>query len=336
MACSPPPQVDVLVVGAGPAGLTATNLLLRHGVSVALVDMRRRIGHPLRCAEVTNPRFFSRLGFEPRPAWVRWTLENGAVMLNRPRLEEEVAQILAGRGAAVCSATAVTAVSPYDGARRTATLTSDHERSQVSARLVLAADGVSSTIARMTGLAARLQAHELGACFAYRLKGITLADSRRLVMDFAQELKPYYFWIMPTGADEANVGVAVLADRGHAARQILERMMRGRRLEGGRVIERIVGFVPSALPLEVPLGDGVLVAGAAARLVDPVIGSGIELAAVSGALAAQTYLDARGVTTAADLGSYRQRLEPMYAVLRRSLLTRYVHVPTDPATSVTK
>jgi digeranylgeranylglycerophospholipid reductase len=333
MACSPPSQVDVLVVGAGPAGLAASDLLLRHGATVAVVDMRRRIGHPLRCAEVTGPRFFTILGLEPRREWVRWTLETGALMLNRPRLEEEAAQILAGRGATVCAATAVTAVGPYDGERRTATLTTDRGRVQVSARLVLAADGVASSVARMTGLGSRLQAHELGSCFAYRLKGIKLANPRRLVMDFAPELKPYYFWIMPTGLDEANVGVAVLADRGHAARQILERMMRQRHLEGGSVVERIAGFVPSTLPLEVPFGDGLLVAGAAARLVDPVIGSGIELAAASGRLAAQTYLDSPRAATAANLGPYRQRLEPMYAVLRRSLLTRYVHVPSDPTTS---
>ncbi len=327
-----PAKVEVLVVGAGPAGLTAAHRLLKAGSQVLVVDARRRIGHPLRCAEATEPGFFEDLGFEPRPTWLRWTLDNKLVMLNRPRLEEEVAAELARLGARVEPATAVTALGPYERGLRSVTLATATGPRRLQAHLVIAADGVASSVTRMTGLAGRLRAHELGACLAYRLQRIRLKHPRRVLMHFAPELRPYYFWILPSGPDEANVGVSILAHRGHAAALILESYLRrSPELAGGTIVERITGFVPSALPLPTPYADGLLVVGAAARMVDPVIGAGIKHASTSARHAVESYLAARRSATAADLASYRLRLEPTYGHLHLSLLRRYTNVQPPPS-----
>lgn len=329
MKGSLPAQVEVLVVGAGPAGLAAAHALRRRGAEVLLVDARRRIGHPLRCAEVTESSVFSDLGFEPRPGWVRWTLENKLLIVNRPRLEEEIAAELARRGVRVEAATAVTAVGPYRQGAREVTLTTPTGKQAVSARLVIAADGVASSVTRFAGLAGRLLGHELGACLALRLQRLKLRHPRRELMHFAPELAPYYFWILPSGPDEANVGVSVLSPRGHAAALLLDRYVKHiPELAGAVAVERIAGFVPSAPPLPKPYADGLIVAGAAARFVDPVLGAGIKHATATGKLAAEVYLAAGRRATARDLAPYRRRLEPLYQVLHLSLLRRYV--PAKP------
>jgi digeranylgeranylglycerophospholipid reductase len=46
-----PEHVDVLVVGAGPAGSIAARVAARAGLSVLLVERRPCIGIPVQCAE---------------------------------------------------------------------------------------------------------------------------------------------------------------------------------------------------------------------------------------------------------------------------------------------
>ena len=52
-------HVDVLVAGAGPAGLCAALTAARAGASVLLVDPKSEIGLPVRCAEFV-PRLLAR------------------------------------------------------------------------------------------------------------------------------------------------------------------------------------------------------------------------------------------------------------------------------------
>lgn len=44
-------KVDVLVVGGGPAGATCAYELADKGLKVLIVDIKRRIGTPVQCAE---------------------------------------------------------------------------------------------------------------------------------------------------------------------------------------------------------------------------------------------------------------------------------------------
>ena len=46
-----PESVDVLVVGAGPAGSCAARAAAQGGARVLLVEKRRQVGLPVQCAE---------------------------------------------------------------------------------------------------------------------------------------------------------------------------------------------------------------------------------------------------------------------------------------------
>ncbi len=65
MPQSSPKNVDVLVVGAGPAGLAAARALVKSGAHTMMVDARERMGHPLRCAEISSKRLFADLDLPP-------------------------------------------------------------------------------------------------------------------------------------------------------------------------------------------------------------------------------------------------------------------------------
>lgn len=323
-----PEKTEVLVAGAGPAGLAATRALVQAGVSVMLVDARKKIGHPLRCAELTGLPFFLETGFAPRKDWVRWALKEspGSIVLNRPRMEHEMAQILAEQGAQVRAATSVIGVGPYDGEGRVVTLRADKRSVKVKARLLVAADGVSSRVARLAGIDTSLRLGQVASCFAWRIKGAKLSNPHQGIQEHVPELSPFYFWLVPYGEDEANVGVGVIGSRGHAARLLLEQQLsRSKAISGGQVVETIVGLVPSTHPLARPYSHGVIVVGTAARLIDASLGAGIWQAATSGRVAAEVYLDAPNRSTVdKHLAPYRKQLDKMYRALFGGVLKRMV------------
>ncbi|MBI5478113.1 MAG: FAD-dependent monooxygenase [Deltaproteobacteria bacterium] len=326
MAADFPDSVDVLVAGAGPAGLAAALDLCAAGARVLVVDARARLGHPLRCGEVTRPAALETFGLEPRPGWVRWSIRAPfeQVVLDRPRLEHDLGQIVAQRGGLLRPGTTVSAVGPFDGGGRTVTLARGPARPQVRARVVIAADGVAAGVARLAGLDTRLPLDQLAACLAYRLVDVSMADTSRFYHLKRPALHPFYFWIIPSGPREANVGLAVSARRGHAAAALLEEEVRLRpELRGGRRRDAIVGLAPSAPPLATPYADGLLVVGTAARLIDALTLEGIWHAAVSGRAAARVCRELGAqAPTAARLAPYRAAIAELYPALEAAAARR--------------
>jgi len=53
-------RYDVIVIGAGPAGSTAARRAAENGLDVLLIEKRREIGAPVRCAEATGLDSLSR------------------------------------------------------------------------------------------------------------------------------------------------------------------------------------------------------------------------------------------------------------------------------------
>lgn len=312
--------MDVLIVGAGPAGIAAARPLQAAGATVLLVDSRARIGDPPRCGELARGSFFEALGFEPPVSWIRRRLRELSDMpvIDRTATESGAAKILAERGAMVREGCALVGLGEYDGQGRSAQLRIGNTLHQTYAKLVLAADGAASRVARLAGIDTCLSPLEAVSCLAHRVVDCTFANADNIRFEFPPVLNPHYFWVIPSGPHEANVGLGVPAHRGHALAPLLDRLTaESSAILGGRVVQTLVGWYPSTLPLESPYTDGLLVVGTAARLIDAELGEGLFQAAFSGRAAAHAYLQTGGKSsTATDLAIYRQLIEPLYEPLR--------------------
>lgn len=309
-----PSQVDVLIAGAGPAGLSAALHLRTARASVLLVDARRVIGAPLRCAELSRQILWKELGLEPRENWIRWTLktQGGALVVNRKNMEADLAALAADCGAVVRAATSVTAVGPFDGDGRTVTLLHDGRLTKVRARCVIAADGVASRVARLCGAETNLRLEQLGACLIYRLVEANVKTPWTFQVQYLAHRYPFYFWVIPSGPRQASVGLVLPANQGSQLRRALAKALAAcPAISGGHIGETVVGAYPLVPPLERPYADGLIVAGTAARLIDRSIGEGIWPAAWSGRVAAETIAKAPSMK-AADLAVYRAQLQPLY------------------------
>lgn len=129
---------------------------------------------------------------------------------------------------------------------------------------------------------------------------VTGADQLHAIeIHFFRELLPWYFWIFPFADGSANVGLALpesqarkldkslkqilfslIADKPHLKMRFSQASLKGK-LEAHRLPVYASGGCPVA-------GDGFMLIGDAARLIDPFTGEGIGNAMVSGFKAAET------------------------------------------------
>src|SRR5205823_5461026 len=123
-------------------------------------------------------------------------------------------------------------------------------------------------------------------------------------LQFGEQVAPGgYAWLFPKGPGVANVGLGLVALKadGRNARQYLDGWI-ARRYPGGAKTAHTVGGVIVHTTIKATYTDGVLLAGDAAHMINPLSGGGIVNAMKAGRLAGQT---AAAAICAGDTGAGR-------------------------------
>lgn len=309
---------DVAVVGAGPAGSRSARNLAKAGLRVALLEEHRLIGVPSHCSGLISPRTLEEAGVGEQIVANRVTgayihtagggalaLGGGeprALVVDRVRLDELLCEQAQTDGAELLRARMVQAERENGGIRLHCQR--DGRALQLSARLVLGADGAHSRVARTLGLAGpRERVYGLG------IEGRLTVPREDFVHVFVgHRLAPSWFgWIIPTGGDGVRVGIGCDASDKpiYCYRRLTDafpRLFRGMevcRMYGGTIP---LGFAPRSY------ADNVLLVGDAAGQVKPFSGGGIYTGLVAGrhAAAAAAAALAADDTTAAGLRGYER------------------------------
>ena len=150
--------------------------------------------------------------------------------------------------------------------------------------VVVAADGVESRLGAWAGLDTQLPPADTMVCAQYLLAGIDW-DPGCLGYWIDDDLTPGgYAWVFPKGEGRANVGLGLQAGLGReTALACLQRFVeREPALSAGCAVTLVAGNVPVALPCRRLVTAGLLLAGDAARQVDPLTGGGILNAMLAG------------------------------------------------------
>ncbi len=301
---------DVIVVGAGPAGLAAGLELAKAKSNVLLLDRKQEIGCPKRCAEGLSNRWFKIMNIKPKKEWAVQEIK-GAVLygpngkqvkmkdkkvlgyvLERKMFEKELAIEAVKKGAKILLKHQVVSATRENGIVKL-NVEVNNEIKEFKTKLVLACDGIDSLVARMLGLNTKNNLNDTDSGYQYEMTGISGYDENCLHLFFGTEVAPRgYVWIFPKRDSTANVGIGIgayVSDQTKInAKQYLDRWIDSQEgIKKGSIIEVNAGGIPVGGFLEVMTADNLLVAGDAGHMVDPIHGGGIGIAMEGGRLAAQ-------------------------------------------------
>ncbi len=283
---------DIVVVGGGPAGSTAARYAAEQGASVVLLEKDREIGVPVRCAEGVGEKGLSAL-IAIQPQWIAQRI-TGAVLhapsgaavqlhtdefgyvLHRKIFDYDLAQMAAGAGVEVYTKAYVQGL--VTEADEVAGVVVEHMgvRQAISARLVIAADGVESRVGRWAGLDTRCSMRDIETCAQVTI-GNYEGDASVCHFFFSSELLPGgYGWIFPKGNGMANVGLGISGDKAHSGSpherlQIFLRQV----VDRPAILTRVYGSVPCAVTLKKIVRKGLMLVGDAAHQANPLTGGGI-------------------------------------------------------------
>ena len=167
----------------------------------------------------------------------------------------------------------------------------------IQTRLLIIADGAHSRFARTIGGITLDPKHNMASVKAYYKDISGFHEDNFLEFYFLKNFLPGYFWIFPLPNGEANVGIAIVSEEVSKRKLNLRKCLNEviettpkfkKRFEKATLIGDVQGFgLPLASKKRKLSGEGYLLVGDAASLIDPLTGEGIANAILSGAVAAE-------------------------------------------------
>ncbi|MEM2865596.1 MAG: NAD(P)/FAD-dependent oxidoreductase [Candidatus Hadarchaeales archaeon] len=325
-------EYDVIVVGAGPAGLMASRKAAEAGASTLLLERENSLGKKpcgeavsvstLEDAGVKGGRFIRnrveifRVHAPDERKYVdilSRKLGTAGYVIEKGLFLKELAYLAVKRGVEMRMGSPVLDLRRVEGWWEVL-VKQGAERRKFRGKIVIGCDGVNSVVA---GKALRVKKPEVIPCFQYKMVNCGVEDPHTLEVYLGKEVAPGgYVWLFPKDGGEANVGIGV---RGAPAKPYLDRFLSSHpELFGGAgVVEVGAAPVPVGGEVERVVGEGVMVCGDAGGQVIPLTGGGIHSSVVAGKMAGEVAGEA--VKGGRELQEYPRRYEEWSERISRSL-----------------
>ena len=287
---------DVVIIGAGPAGLTTAARLAAHGHDVLVLEEHPDVGRPVHCTGVLGLEAFTELDL-PRHAILAITGEASfryghgepvcvaterikAAIVDRGQFDAALAARARDRGAEVRTLARVDRLAvDADGV----TVHVRHEAAPVRARACVLACGASYRFNRELGLGvprAFVQTAQIEMPFP---------SLPRIDIRLGRELAPGGFaWAVPFMRDDqpyVRLGLFCDTHAPHRFRAFVAQMARESDVDPASIPQPRLKMLPLG-PVKRTVAERVVAVGDAAGMVKPTTGGGIYYSILSGALAA--------------------------------------------------
>ncbi len=323
---------DIIIVGAGPAGSMAAKSAVDNGADVLMIDKRKELGVPVQCGEALSEEVLADYGIEPDSRWainrvdaaelvapsgksVRVEQRPGAkvgYILDRKVFDRDLAIRAVRAGADISIDTYANGLIQNGERIEGVSYKNQQGEEEVYGDMVIAADGVMSKVAKWAGFDTTLGSEDIESGAQFRMVDIDIDAPQTMKFLFGEEMAPGgYVWIFPKDDDIANVGIGVLPEFAEKSSiEYLRDFVDSKPgLRDGKIVEINTGGVPVCGTIEKSYGDDILIAGDAARMVNPLTGGGINWAMRAGAIAGE--VAARAVaendTSEDNLEEYEER-----------------------------
>jgi len=283
---------ETIIIGAGPGGLSAGRCL----EDALILDQKKEIGKPVRCAEGISRESLEKQGITPNPNWISAFIDiirlvapsgktidigekNIGFVLDRSLFEKFLATQLKAK---IQLEKRVVDINRENGLWKVKT-----ERNKIfKSKYLIGADGPFSIIREKIFK----EKVELLPTIEYLIELEKEIDISAMKIYFDQEKFPNgYAWIFPKSKKTANIGLGSDRNLNENFKDFMERIVK-KEFGNYKFLENRSGVIPWGGAKIKLFQDNAFLVGNAGGLVDPVFGGGINNAMVSGKIAAECIL----------------------------------------------
>lgn len=306
-------EVDVLVVGSGPAGATTARFAAEAGLRVLIVDKKSELGTPVECSGALSEHALDdglvpvdeEYILAPVYGFVTYAAAGEQMRLDyrsygrhqplgyvvdRKRFDRYLSRLAMNAGVDLwLRARARSFV--IEGGYVFAEIERFNQHETVRAKVVVGADGVMSQVGLWAGLRPAIKLGDMASCLQYIVDNVETEGLLEIVVGYANA-PGGYAWVFPKGGGYAEVGLGVIRtmtdhDAAWHLRYFLEQSFMRDRFSKMNILEVQGGGVSLAAPLKRLVADHVLLVGDAGRHVNPLTGGGLHTALRGGRLAGE-------------------------------------------------
>lgn len=344
-------KFDTIVVGAGTAGCLAAKTLAEAGLSVCLIERKKKteIGEKI-CGDALGEHHLKTLGlekpkggeFEKRIEGIRiyspdqkttFTIAHEdfiGYVLDRRLFGQWLLEKAINSGATLMDSTQF--VEPaFKNGFVTGIVAKDPKNKslRLESKVVVDASGFSAIVRQKLpldlGIEREIANEDVEACYReIRQLQQENENTKYCEIYLNQQVTPGgYTWIFPKGGAKVNAGLGVCM-RGkfpNPKKQFYEHILTKPIFKGSLLLNSGAWFDPTRRPLDNMVGNGVIITGDAASLVNPIHGGGIGPSMLSGFYAGKTISAAleNGEPTRNALWAYNKMYMNSYGEKQASL-----------------
>ncbi|MGY5860560.1 MAG: NAD(P)/FAD-dependent oxidoreductase [Candidatus Thorarchaeota archaeon] len=297
---------DVLVIGAGPAGLLAANEIAKRGYSVQVLEEHEEVGKPDHCAGLLSTSGLKRLGLKlPNnviqntvvgariysPAGHSIIIERGkreANVINRQLFDAWLASKAIDSGAEVSTNAKVKDFVREKGKVKSVQLSKEK---QLDARAFVIAEGSRCILSKSVGLPVVQKSSKYPA-FQYEVSGVDIEENM-VEMFYGHQIAPGFFaWIIPLGEKRARIGLAA-RDKSKIRLDTLMKHHKiiSKRMKGARIERSLGGIVLVGMPISKMAIENTVAIGDTAGIVKATTGGGVILGGMTARVAGKIVAD---------------------------------------------
>ncbi len=301
---------DFVIVGASIAGLYAGMKLAKNERKVCIIDRKKIIGIPVRCAEATGNRYELSRFLDIDESWIACDIKGLAVhfnmeaplvksikdtglILHRDRFEKALAQKTTEYGADILLEKNVSRLI-WNHTTCKGVMCDNGE--MVLGNVIIGADGCESKIGQWAGLTRYIPLKDAFSCVQYRVTSGFCNDNYLHFFIGSDIISKGYIWIFPKSSKEISVGAGLYGSTKGApkAKELLDIFIE-KNIPSAVCKNFVTGCVPLAICSRKLAKGNVVVIGDAARQANPLSTGGIMNTLEAADLAVESLLKIKSI-----------------------------------------
>jgi geranylgeranyl reductase family protein len=293
-------KTEAAIIGAGPAGLIAADIISRHGYSVEVFEEHNLVGYPVHCAGMVSVEGFNRLGVEPDPTFHQNTVYGGRVfsadgncikikdkkprayVIDRGRFDAFLADRVWSQGGEISLGKRVEKILFKEGHINALQV----GNSKFSSKIIIDTEGARGRLLLRSGV----DTVQKGILNGYNVELKVEIDEPDMVeVWFNQEIaKDFFTWVVPISESSVRCGLAT--SRSNGADALKHFIWKRFEVEIPREIHG--GLICTGGPVNKTVYPGLVLAGDVAGQVKPTTGGGVVIGGLCAKLAGETSVKA--------------------------------------------